>query len=734
MKTLARPGRRGPAKSSACDKNTEDADITCFKCGAKGHRARACGRKTWCNHCKSDTHKDATCRRKDRKDGGKERKDGARKASKEHGGGGADYAFRIKDEETAVQRKPARGIQEKGLMVDTGATSHIVTDITKFKKFDDTFKPETHCVELADGTLCNGVAQRKGDAEVCLIDSGGQLHTATLRKALFIPSYPQDIFSVKAATTSGATVVFREGEDALIHKDGTRFNIHVYDRLYYLHTEADTAPYGKVKCMRSDNGTEFTSRDFQTLLRKNGIRHETSAPYSPHQNGTAERGWRTLFEMGQCMLIESQLPKHLWNYAVQTAAIVRNRCFNKRTGKTPYQLLTDKEPNLSKMQKFGSLCYTYRQDKGKLDSRCDQGHFVSYDKNSPAYYVHHPETGRVQKHRLVKFVNKATVERQTLEPDLNDDYDSVTQPRASSITQEDNERTENVQEPGVRKQGAQSGSPVTMSDHSSQAQPSGTSEGGRYPTRERRKPSHLKDFLTEDSDSDGIHTTIDYCYRAVCGVPQTFREAMGSADSKEWFRHLTKEQLEGLAEEHEVTVPDNTKKPTLIKLLMTELELEDIWAGEEKSEASEAEQAEREAERSSRIQLAKLEVEHAKAVHGPAPPSRFDVSPARHFMPKFREEDADTFFEAFEIVAREMEWPDAKWALLVQSSLAGKAQVAFAALDPCVGLDDDELMKAVLAAYGGVPESYRQRFQNLKRRNGESYLGVGLWLSIAFDR
>lgn len=43
---------------------------------------------------------------------------------------------------------------------------------------------------------------------------------------------------------------------------------------------ADVAPYGKVKCIRSDNGTEFTCRDFQTLLRKNGIKHETSAPYS----------------------------------------------------------------------------------------------------------------------------------------------------------------------------------------------------------------------------------------------------------------------------------------------------------------------------------------------------------------------------------------------------------------------------------------------------------------------
>ena len=41
---------------------------------------------------------------------------------------------------------------------------------------------------------------------------------------------------------------------------------------------ADVAPYGKVKCIRSDNGTEFTGQEFQSLLRSKGIRHETSAP------------------------------------------------------------------------------------------------------------------------------------------------------------------------------------------------------------------------------------------------------------------------------------------------------------------------------------------------------------------------------------------------------------------------------------------------------------------------
>lgn len=78
---------------------------------------------------------------------------------------------------------------------------------------------------------------------------------------------------------------------------------------------ADLAPYGKVKYLRSDNGTEFTSEPFQSLLLKHSIKHEKSAPYLPHQNGTAERGWRSIFEIARCLLIQAALPKNLWSYA-----------------------------------------------------------------------------------------------------------------------------------------------------------------------------------------------------------------------------------------------------------------------------------------------------------------------------------------------------------------------------------------------------------------------------------
>ena len=52
---------------------------------------------------------------------------------------------------------------------------------------------------------------------------------------------------------------------------------------------AEVAPYGKIKFIRTDNGGEYISEDFNSLLIQNKITHNYTCPYSPHQNGTAER-------------------------------------------------------------------------------------------------------------------------------------------------------------------------------------------------------------------------------------------------------------------------------------------------------------------------------------------------------------------------------------------------------------------------------------------------------------
>lgn len=98
---------------------------------------------------------------------------------------------------------------------------------------------------------------------------------------------------------------------------------------------------------------------------------------------------------------------------LQAAAVVRNRCFNKRTKQTPVQALTGRQPYLSRMQRFGSEWFAYKQDKRKLDPRCEKCVFIGYDKNSPANIFYFPDTKKVQKHRVIKFVTKTGVEQQT---------------------------------------------------------------------------------------------------------------------------------------------------------------------------------------------------------------------------------------------------------------------------------------------------------------------------------
>ena len=43
----------------------------------------------------------------------------------------------------------------------------------------------------------------------------------------------------------------------------------------------------KLKAIRTDNGGEFTSKEFEAHLTTEGVRHELTIPKNPEQNGVA---------------------------------------------------------------------------------------------------------------------------------------------------------------------------------------------------------------------------------------------------------------------------------------------------------------------------------------------------------------------------------------------------------------------------------------------------------------
>ncbi|GJV25111.1 retrovirus-related pol polyprotein from transposon TNT 1-94 [Tanacetum coccineum] len=113
-----------------------------------------------------------------------------------------------------------------------------------------------------------------------------------------------------------------------------------------------------VRRIRTDNGTEFVNQTLREYYENIGISHEISVARSPQQNGVVERRNCTLIEAARTMLIYAKALLFLWAEAVATACYTQNRSIIRLChGKTPYELLHDKPPDLSFFHVFGALCY-----------------------------------------------------------------------------------------------------------------------------------------------------------------------------------------------------------------------------------------------------------------------------------------------------------------------------------------------------------------------------------------
>ncbi len=67
------------------------------------------------------------------------------------------------------------------------------------------------------------------------------------------------------------------------------------------------------------------SNNFKKYLSDHGIQHQLTVPYTPQQNGVAERMNRTLMNLVRSMLHHKGIEKRFWAEALATAVYVRNR-------------------------------------------------------------------------------------------------------------------------------------------------------------------------------------------------------------------------------------------------------------------------------------------------------------------------------------------------------------------------------------------------------------------------
>jgi transposase InsO family protein len=95
----------------------------------------------------------------------------------------------------------------------------------------------------------------------------------------------------------------------------------------------------KIKCLRSDNGGEFTSKEFMDYYRNHGIKRQFFVARTPQWNGVIERKNKIVQEMARTMLMDSKLTDIFWTHAMHTIVHIQKKLMlRNNTDKTPYEL------------------------------------------------------------------------------------------------------------------------------------------------------------------------------------------------------------------------------------------------------------------------------------------------------------------------------------------------------------------------------------------------------------
>src|SRR5437773_7068442 len=153
----------------------------------------------------------------------------------------------------------------------------------------------------------------------------------------------------------------------------------VLERFREYKPEVEKQTGKSIKRLRTDGGGEY-EKWMGAHLKGSGIIHETTAPYSPDQNGVAERANRTIMERVKAIIAESKLDKRLWMEIVDTVVYLKNRSPTSAVATTPYELWHGVKPNLSHLKVIGSTAYVHipKEKRTKLDTYSHKGILVGY--------------------------------------------------------------------------------------------------------------------------------------------------------------------------------------------------------------------------------------------------------------------------------------------------------------------------------------------------------------------
>lgn len=150
----------------------------------------------------------------------------------------------------------------------------------------------------------------------------------------------------------------------------------------------------RMRCLLSDNGSEFVNSSVRTTLNVEHAQHITSVPYTPEQNGVAERSNRTVIESARTILNSSGLPDFLWTEAVNTSVYILNRVSSCRTKEvSPFEMWFGRRPTVAHIHDFGRPIQVLQKPRQgpKFSSKTTDAYLVGFTQRTNSYRCYLPD-------------------------------------------------------------------------------------------------------------------------------------------------------------------------------------------------------------------------------------------------------------------------------------------------------------------------------------------------------
>ena len=145
------------------------------------------------------------------------------------------------------------------------------------------------------------------------------------------------------------------------------------------------ATHGIPEMLVTDNGTVFTSEEFNSFTKQNGIRHVTSAPYHPSSNGLAERAvqtFKSFMKKSTSGSIEARVSRFLMQYRITPQTTTGISPAEMMMGRRPRSRLDLLIPNLATKMQHKQQSQKHYHDKQSRQRIFEVGDRVSV-KNFP---------------------------------------------------------------------------------------------------------------------------------------------------------------------------------------------------------------------------------------------------------------------------------------------------------------------------------------------------------------